>query len=120
MNKTSRLLLPVVLLASLPAAAQYAGDGIANKVSVHGSVQADVLFPEDDYDIGTEHYSDKILGNFYANASVFSKYVDGGARIEYLQHPLPGFEQAFKGWGLANIFVKGKYRNCELTLGDFY
>lgn len=77
MNKTSRLLLPVVLLASLPAAAQYAGDGIANKVSVHGSVQADVLFPEDDYDIGTEHYSDKILGNFYANASVFSKYVDG-------------------------------------------
>lgn len=120
MNKASRLLLPVVLMASLPAAAQYAGDGIANKVSVHGNVQADVLFPEDDYDIGTEHYSDKILGNFYANASVFSKYVDGGARIEYLEHPLPGFEKAFKGWGLANIFVKGKYRNCELTLGDFY
>ena len=120
MNKASRLLLPVVLMASLPAAAQYAGDGIANKVSVHGNVQADVLFPEDDYDIGTEHYSDKILGNFYANASVFSKYVDGGARIEYLEHPLPGFEKAFKGWGLANIFVKGKYRNCDLTLGDFY
>ncbi len=114
------LLLAAVSLLPCVASAQHPGDGTPDRVSVHGSVQADVLFPEDDYSIGTEHYTDKILGNFYANAGVFSKYVDGGARIEYLEHPLPGFENSFKGWGLANIFVKGKFRNMELTLGDFY
>lgn len=100
--------------------AQYSGDGQPDKVTFHGSVQADVLFPEEDYSIGTEKYSDKMLGNFYANAGIFSKYVDGGFRAEYLEHPLPGFEKAFKGWGLANIYVKGKFRKMELTLGDFY
>lgn len=116
-----RKLLPALaLVACMPVSAQKPGDGTENKVTVHGSVQADILFPEDDYKIGTEEYSDKMLGNFYVNAGVFSKYVDGGARVEYLEHPLPGFEKAFKGWGLANIFVKGKFNGMELTLGDFY
>lgn len=120
MNLQKSLIVCILAGAPLAVSAQYSGDGIPDRVSVHGSVQADVLFPEDDATIGTEKYSEKILGNFYANAGVYSKYVDGGARIEYLEHPLPGFEKSFKGWGLANIFVKGKYRNMEVTLGDFY
>lgn len=120
MNLQKSLLVCILAGAPLAVSAQYSGDGIPDRVSVHGSVQADVLFPEDDPTIGTEKYSEKILGNFYANAGVYSKYVDGGARIEYLEHPLPGFEKSFKGWGLANIFVKGKYHNMEVTLGDFY
>ena len=121
--KATRLLTIALMAACATAAAQHPGDGTPEKVSVHGSVQADVLFPEDDYDIGTDHYKEKILGNFYANAGVYSKYVDGGLRLEYLQHPLPGFEKIdpdFKGWGIGNIYVKGKFRNMELTVGDFY
>ena len=89
-------------------------------VSVHGSVQADVLFPEKDATIGTETYKEKILANIYGDLNISSKYVDGGLRFEYLEHPLPGYEPDFKGWGVPNIYVKGKYGNFELTLGDFY
>lgn len=37
-----------------------------------------------------------------------SKYVDAGLRLEYLEHPLPGFdvENGFKGWGLGHIYAK--------------
>ena len=49
-----------------------------------------------------------------------SKHVDAGARLEYLEHPLPGFENDFKGWGIPNLWVKGKLGNNELTLGTFY
>lgn len=91
-----------------------------NGVTVHGSVQADALFPEKDYAIGTETYKDKVLTNDYATLGLFSKYVDAGFRVEYLEHPLPGFEPDFKGWGVPNIFVKGKYKGFELTAGDIY
>ena len=120
MQLNRKILLLTALGAATTLCAQKPGDGVPDKVTVHGSVQADVLFPEDDYKIGTEHYSDDILGNFYGNVGVFSKYVDGGARIENLEHPLPGFEKAFKGWGLANVYATGKYNGMELTLGDFY
>lgn len=92
----------------------------AQGVKVHGSVQSDILFPEEDYTIGTEKYNSKVLTNSYATAGLFSKYIDAGARVEYLQHPLPGFEPDFRGWGLGNIFVKGKYKGFELTAGDIY
>ncbi len=108
-----------ILLPAL-ACAQSPDDGQPDKVTVHGSVQSDILFPENDYKIGTEEYSSKILTNTYANAAVYSKYVEGGLRFEYLQHPLPGYEPDFRGWGVPNIYVKGKYKGMELTLGDFY
>ena len=92
----------------------------AKGVTVHGSVQSDILFPEKDYKIGTEDYKDKVLTNTYADVGLYSQFVDAGLRVEYLEHPLPGFEPDFKGWGVPNIYVKGKYKGFELTAGDFY
>lgn len=110
-----KAILAIALTAGLTAT--YAQD---KKVVVHGSVQSEILFPQNDYTIGTETYDSKILTNDYVDASISSEYVDGGLRVEYLQHPLPGYEPDFKGWGVPNIYVKGKYKNYELTLGDFY
>lgn len=110
-----KAILAIALTAGLTAT--YAQD---KKVIVHGSVQSEILFPQNDYTIGTETYDSKILTNDYVDASISSEYVDGGLRVEYLQHPLPGYEPDFKGWGVPNIYVKGKYKNYELTLGDFY
>ena len=92
----------------------------AKGVTVHGSVQSDILFPEKDYKIGTEDYKDKVLTNTYADVGLYSQFVDAGLRVEYLEHPLPGFEPDFKGWGVPNIYVQGKYKGFELTAGDFY
>ena len=73
------LLLPVLLLAALPAFSQ---------VTVSGSIQSDILIPEDDEKIGTEHSKDKVLTNTYVDLNLGSKYVDAGARFEFLKYPL--------------------------------
>ena len=91
-----------------------------SKVAVHGSVQADIVFPEEDDAINTGSYDHKILFNTYADVNLASKYVDGGLRLEFMKWPLPGYEPDFAGWGLSNIYVKGKYKGFDLTAGDFY
>ncbi len=91
-----------------------------NGVQLHGSIQTEFLAPEDDEKIGTEHTSNNLLNNTYLDLNLGSKYVDAGARLEYLQYPLPGFEPKFKGWGVPHVFVKGKIKGAELTVGDFY
>lgn len=96
----------------------------SNKVTVHGSIQSDILFPETDYKIGAKDYSEDVLTNTYASAALFSKHIDAGLRVEYLEHPLPGFVDQygpdFKGWGVPNIFLKVKGGGVEVTAGDFY
>ena len=103
------------LLSSLSAVAQ-----VQRGVSVAGSIQSDVLVPQRDESIGAERTGD-FLCNTYAEVLLQSKGVDAGVRLEYLEHPLPGFEQDFKGWGVPNVWVKGRWGNrVELTAGTFY
>lgn len=105
------LLLMATLLVASSAQAQ---------VTLSGSIQSDVLIPQDDEKIGTEHYSDWALTNTYVDLKLGSKYVDAGTRFEFLEHPLPGYEKDFKGWGFPHFYVKGHVKNVELTLGDYY
>ena len=110
-KKLILLLLPVMLLVATPVFAQ---------VTLSGSVQSDILVPQDDDKIGTEHSDDKVLTNTYLDLNLGSKYVDAGARFEFLKYPLPGYEPDFKGWGVPHFYVKGHYKNVELTAGDYY
>ena len=89
------------------------------KVTLSGSIQSDMLIPQDDEKTGAEKTED-FLTNTYADLQLQSEYVDAGARLEYMEHPMPGFENDFKGWGVPNFWVKGKLGNNELTLGTFY
>ena len=103
--------MAALLFTALPAKAQ---------ITLSGSIQSDVLFPQDDDKIGTEHYSEWALTNTYVDLNLGSKYVEAGTRFEFLEHPLPGYEPDFKGWGLPHFYVKGHYKNVELTAGDYY
>jgi hypothetical protein len=115
--KLAKILVPGMLLCTpLCASAQSSNNG----VTLHGSVKTDILFPEEDTRIGTGTYKDDVLSNTYADLRLLSRYVDAGVRVEYMEQPLPGFENDFKGWGVPNIYVKGKYKGLELTAGDFY
>ena len=107
--------LAICAAAFMPDTALAAGD-----VAVHGSVSADILFPEEDKEIGTEEYNSWILFNTYADVNLYSRYVDAGLRFEFMRWPMPGYEKDFAGWGIPNIYVKGKYKGFELTAGDFY
>ena len=112
-NKSRKLLLllPVMVLAAFP---------VFSQVNLSGSIQSDILIPQDDEAIGTEHSEDKVLTNTYVDLKLGSQYVDAGVRFEFLKYPLPGFEPDFKGWGVPHFYVKGHYKNVELTAGDYY
>ena len=105
------MLMLATMLSALCATAQ---------VTLSGSIQSDILFPQEDEKIGAEHSDDKVLTNTYVDLKLGSKYVDAGARFEFLEYPLPGFEPDFKGWGVPHFYVKGHYKNVELTVGDYY
>ena len=119
MNKTLALML-AGMMTSAAVNAQKIKLSKDYDVTITGSVQSDILVPQEDHNIGTGTYDDKVLTNTYAEVHALSKYVDAGARLEYLEHPLPGFEPDFKGWGVPFYYVKGKIKNAELTLGNFY
>ena len=93
---------------------------LGNEMYLSGSLQSDILFPQEDESIGTGTYDEWGLTNTYLDVNFLSKYVMAGARFEYLEHPLPGFERDFAGWGVPHIYVTGKYKGVELTVGDFY
>ena len=92
-----------------------------NKVAVHGSIQSDILIPQEDHKIGTGTYNDWGLTNTYAEVGLTSKHIEAGVRAEYLEHPLPGFDDPrFNGWGVSNIYVKALGNGLDVTVGDFY
>ena len=115
--RTYVALLAVMLAIPMVMTAQNEG---GSGVAVTGSIQSDVLFPQEDEDIGTMETDHKVLTNSYADVHVMSKHVDAGARVEFMRFPLPGFENDFKGWGLANIYAKMHTDKLEVTLGNFY
>lgn len=117
------VLRPIAATAALFFVSHLAGAvtiGGDKGVALHGSVQADVLLPQEDEAIGTEKYKQDVLFNTYADLNLTSQYVDAGLRFEFMKWPLPGYEKDFKGWGVPHIYAKGRYKGFELTGGDFY
>lgn len=114
-----KLSLLVAVAIALPLSLQAQNEN-NDKISFTGSIQSDVLFPQEDTDIGAQKYDEWALTNSYADLHMMSKNVDVGARVEFMRFPLPGFENDFKGWGLANIYAKMHTEKLEITLGNFY
>ena len=90
------------------------------KWRITGSIQSDVLVPQDDETIGTEKTDNWALTNTYVQLGAINKYIEAGARLEFNEYPLPGFEPDFKGWGVPFYYVKGNFKGFELTGGTFY
>ncbi len=110
-------LTAVACMVVASAAAQESDD---NKWKLTGSIQSDALIPQEDEKIGAAKSDYWGLTNTYANIGVTSKHFDAGARLEFMRFPLPGYENDFKGWGLANIYAKMHSEKLEVTLGNFY
>lgn len=108
------LLLSAALICPIGSFAQQNdNDGI----TVSGSVQADALVPTGKQDDGS---NEDFRTNTYEDVNLMSKYIDAGLRFEYLDHPLPGFENGFKGHGVPYFYLRGKFNVVDVTLGSFY
>lgn len=120
MDKSVGFLGAALCLAlALPLRAQEDGQNTPwwKTVNVNGSVMSDVLFQSDPSVSGT---TDKLVTNTYADVNLTSRYVDAGVRFSFLEYPLPGFENDFRGWGLPYYYVNLHHKGAELTLGHFY
>lgn len=102
-------------LVTVPLTAQ-------EEVTLNGSIQSDILLPQEDNKIGTKYDSNSdLLTNTYVDLHLRSHYIDAGARLEYMDYPLPGFETDFQGWGVPHMYVKAKFdQGVDVTFGDFY
>ena len=109
-----------ILIALFPLALYAQEEADSSGISVSGSIESNIYIPQYDEAIGTERYGEWALTNTYANVDVESRYIDAGARFEFLKHPLPGYEEQFRGWGVPYYYIKGKIKGAELTLGTFY
>lgn len=90
------------------------------QVTLSGSIQSDMLVPQEDTKIGAPKTED-FQTNTYVDLMLQHKSFEAGARLEYLEHPLPGFDDnGFKGWGVPHFYLKAKLKNVELTAGTFY
>ncbi len=113
--------LSFLTFTTLPAVAQEeVADKDGDEVNVTGSIQSDILFPQADDKIGAESYPETALTNSFAEVNVTSRHGDAGVRFEYLDHPLPGFEPDYKGYGVPFFYVRGHWEKFEVTLGSFY
>ena len=99
--------------------ASWAQEEQPDVATVSGSIQSDMLFPQSDEKIGAVK-DGNFNTNSYADVLMQSRHVDGGVRLEYTEHPLPGFENDFKGMGLSNAWLKFKLGDNNLTVGSFY
>jgi len=114
------LIMALVLSGSL-----FAQEEGGKKVTLSGSVQSDMMIaPQQDEAIGTSEYDNNaFLTNTYVDLMMQSKWVDAGGRLEFNQFPMPGYQDPyndFKGWGVPNLWVKGKFKKVDVTLGSFY
>lgn len=109
----------VAFAVAMPLHAQDDGavnDGKYNP-TVSGSIQSDILVPTGKQADGSH---EDFRTNTFVDLNVMSKFVDAGARFEYLDHPLPGYESDYKGWGVPYVYLKAKLKNFEVTAGNFY
>jgi len=118
-----RHILYITLLLSSSCFAQ--NEDKTPAVTLSGSVQSDMMIaPQQDKSIGTAEYDNNaFLTNTYVDLMLQSKRIDAGGRFEFNQFPMPGYNDSnnqFKGWGLANIWMKAKLKKTDITLGSFY
>ncbi len=120
------LLLISLFLLALSSPCANAQEEAGNKNSlfkgfkVSGDIQTDILIPENDVAIGAEIGDHRFRSNSYLGVKVQNRFLEGGIRGEYMKQPLPGFESKFAGAGIANIYLRGRYKTLDLTAGDFY
>ena len=118
MTKQLRNIIGILFAGLLlfPTIVKADGGGVALK----GNFQTEGLVGQIDSVIGATGYNGPYVSNSYLDLSLSSQYVTAGARLELLHCPLPGFEDGFAGGGLPNVYVTGKYKWFEATVGNVY
>lgn len=113
--KKHYLFLAALVLGGLTASAQGIMGG-----HVTGNIQIDGQVSKADSVIGSSDVPEKLLMNARADILYTNGGFSAGLRFEAYQNPLLGFNQKYKGQGIANYFVSYQGDRIGVTAGNFY
>ena len=87
---------------------------------VTGNIQVDGQISHADSIIGSSDVAEKLLMNARADILYSNGNFNAGLRFEMYQNPMLGFDNRYKGQGLANYFVSYQGERLSVTAGTFY
>jgi len=93
---------------------------LLNSGSVQGNFQLDAQYYQKDSSIGANDVSEKMLMNAFANIIYTNGNFSTGLRYESYRNPMLGFDNRYKGSGIAYRFATYKADEFEITVGNFY
>jgi hypothetical protein len=91
-----------------------------NSGSVQGNFQLDAQYYQKDSAIGANEVSEKMLMNAFANIIYTNGNFSTGLRYESYRNPMLGFDNRYKGSGIAYRYATYKADEFEITVGNFY
>lgn len=87
---------------------------------VHGNFQTDAQYYQKDSLIGANEFPEKMGMNAFLNMIYTNNNFEAGMRYEAYLPPLQGFDNNYKGSGIANRYIKYSKNDFEFTGGNFY
>lgn len=87
---------------------------------VTGNFQTDIQSSKKDSVIGAEGLEDKMRINAFANILYSTDNFSAGFRYEAYLNPILGFDNEYKGAGIAYRFASYKKDFFEITVGNYY
>lgn len=87
---------------------------------VTGNIQLDGQISREDSIIGAQNVPEKLLLNTRADILYTNGNFSAGLRFEAYQNPMLGFNEKYKGQGIANYFVAYNGEKLSVTAGNFY
>lgn len=90
------------------------------KGSFSAQVQADMQYCLKDSANDTSGDVNRFLSHLYIDGAYNSRMLNAGVRFELYENPLPGFEPAYKGYGIPYFYLTLNIGKFSVTGGDFY
>jgi hypothetical protein len=110
----------IILSFILLSAAGIKAQSFLSNGSIQGNFQLDAQYYQKDSTIGAPDVPEKMLMNAFANLIYTNGNFTAGLRYESYRNPLLGFDNRYKGSGIAYRFASYKIDDLEITVGNYY
>ncbi len=117
MNKVYNI-IPLLILLVFPFFSN--SQNFLNSGNITGNFQMDAQYYQKDSTIGAPEVPEQLLMNAFANILYTNGKFTTGLRYESYRNPMLGFDNRYKGSGIAYRFASYTADEFEITLGNFY
>lgn len=111
-------IIPFIILLIFPFFSN--SQNFLNSGNITGNFQMDAQYYQKDSTIGAPEVPEQLLMNAFANILYTNGKFTTGLRYESYRNPMLGFDNRYKGSGIAYRFATYTADEFEITLGNFY